>query len=135
MLIETENFKQKIINELTTLVEKNQSVWKSVSIDTDDFMTVAKYTETKNGGTKLIPIAYRVCKVGNTAHIIVYDYSYKKGPTDTSELPSVEVCDKTIKGSKIYDLLLKIKAKLEEDTKAKDEVLLDKLTWYLNSKK
>ena len=137
MIIEDENFKQKIVDEILSLMENNNIVWKALNIDNNDFMANVKYTYKPNvrrNETKTLSFGYRVCCFGYRPGIIIYDYAYKNGVTDTTDLPSIEVYDEDTKGP-IFNLLTKIEESVESEKKSKDEKLLDKFTWYLNAKK
>lgn len=134
--INDDNFKTKVVNELNDLIEKKKLIWKELNEDGNDFMTSVRYSNNNSqSGISIISFGYRVCCFGGRPRIIVYDYAYKNGPTETLDLPSFEIFDKTTKNSKIYELMLKIKNKVDEEKKLKDEKLLDKFTWYINNKK
>ena len=138
MIIEEEKFKQKIIDEINELLENNNVKWKAMNEDNNDFMTSIKYSykpNPKRNETKTIAFGYRVCCFGYSPRIIVYDYAYKNGATESTEMPSVEIYDNGIDNSPIFEILQKIEEKINVDTQEKDGRLLDKLTWYLNNKK
>lgn len=134
--IDDDNFKKKVVNELNELIEKKKLTWKELNDDGNDFMTNVKYSNNNSqSGINIISFGYRVCCFGGKPRIIIYDYAYKNGPTDTLDLPSFEVIDKTTKNSEIYELMKKICNKVNEDKNIKDEKLLDKFTWYITNKK
>lgn len=134
--IDDEVFKKKIIDELIDLIDNKKIVWKALNDKGNDFMTNVKYSNNNSqSGISIISFGYRVCCFGTIPRIIIYDYAYKNGPTETLDLPSFEILDKTIKNSDIYELMKKIENKINEDKKRKDEKLLDKFTWYINNKK
>lgn len=138
MIIDDEKFKQKIVDEINDLIDNNSVKWKSLGEDNNDFMTSIKYTykpNPKRNETKSISFGYRVCCFNYVPRIVVYDYAYKNGPTESTEMPSIEVSDPSIKNSAIFELMKKIEEKVDADNQDKDERLLDKLTWYLNNKK
>lgn len=135
MIIESSAYKQKIINELKLLMSKKKLIWKSLNENNNDFMTSIKYFQEKEtGAVAFFFVGYRVCCFGNTPRIILYDYTNKKGATETTDLPSIEVFDKGTKNSEIYEILEQIKDILEKDRIKKEEDFLDKLTWFLNAK-
>ena len=138
MIIDDENFKQKIIDEINSLMKNKSVKWKALAEDNNDFMTSIKYSykpNPKRNETKSLSFGYRVCCFNYIPRIIVYDYAYKNGPTESSDMPCIEVSDKGIKNSNIFNLLSKIEETIEKEKQSKDEKLLDKLTWYLNNKK
>ena len=138
MIIEDENFKQKIVDEILSLMENKNIIWKALNENNNDFMANVKYTykpNIKRNEIKTISFGYRVCCFGHSPRIIIYDYAYKNGITDTTDLPSIEVYDKNTKNSIIFNLLSKIEENVEKEKQIKDEKLLDKFTWYLNAKK
>lgn len=134
--IDDDNFKKKVVNELNELIEKKNLAWKELNDDGNDFMTNVKYSNNNGqSGINIISFGYRVCCFGGRPRIIIYDYAYKNGPTETLDLPSFEVLDNTTKNSEIYELMKKIRDKVNEDKNIKDEKLLDKFTWYITNKK
>ena len=134
--IDDDNFKKKVVNELDELIEKKKLTWKELNDDGNDFMTNVKYSNNNGqSGINIISFGYRVCCFGGRPRIIIYDYAYKNGPTETLDLPSFEVLDNTTKNSEIYELMKKIRDKVNEDKNIKDEKLLDKFTWYITNKK
>ena len=138
MIIDDENFKNKVIDELSELNKRPLVRWKSISEDENDYMANITYTyrpNPKRNEIKKLSFGYRVCCFGNIPRIIIYDYLYKNGVTDTSDMPSIEFIDTSIKNSNIYKLLEEIKELVNKQSLEKDEQLLDKFTWYLNNKK
>ena len=134
--IDDDNFKKKVVNELNELIEKKKLTWKELNDDGNDFMTNVKYSNNNSqSGINIISFGYRVCCFGGRPRIIIYDYAYKNGPTETLDLPSFEVLDNTTKNSEIYELMKKIRDKVNYDKNIKDEKLLDKFTWYITNKK
>ena len=134
--IDDDNFKKKVVNELNELIEKKNLAWKELNDDGNDFMTNVKYSNNNGqSGINIISFGYRVCCFGGRPRIIIYDYAYKNGPTETLDLPSFEVLDNTTKNSEIYELMKKIRDKVNYDKNIKDEKLLDKFTWYITNKK
>lgn len=134
--IDDDNFKKKVVNELDELIEKKKLTWKELNDDGNDFMTNVKYSNNNGqSGINIISFGYRVCCFGGRPRIIIYDYAYKNGPTETLDLPSFEVLDNTTKNSEIYELMKKIRDKVNYDKNIKDEKLLDKFTWYITNKK
>ena len=140
MNIDNETYKQKVVNEIKEIIDNDKVKWKALNGDDNDYMTIINYSykpNPKRGETKTLSFMYRVCCFGNIPRIIIYDNdkANKNGPTDTTELPNIVVSDNGVSNSQIFDLMVSIKNKIEENNKLKDEKLLDKLTWYLNNKK
>ncbi|MBR2248321.1 MAG: hypothetical protein IJ880_15080 [Bacilli bacterium] len=135
MIIDSENFKKKIIDEIDRLMNKNQIPWKMLTEDKLDYMGIVKYSD--NVGNKVVfnSIMYRVCFYGKPM-IIAYNYNkkIKNESIDTIDMANITVMDNDKRGE-IYKLIIRVKEYVENKRKKEDEDFLDRFTLCLNRSK